>query len=130
MVGGLRRGFRSSSGRFQHPIDTRPADAERLGDSCLVCSLSPEIPKPIGRQLRVAHRVLNVAVPEPSLQRPGIVSLVGKLVATAMAQHVRMDREWHARRDKRSRARKSVRRAQARYPRCRRRRVSARRTHS
>jgi hypothetical protein len=56
----------------------------------------PEIPKPIRSQLRVAHRVLNVAVPEPSLQRPGIVPLVGKLVATAMAQHVRMDREWHA----------------------------------
>ena len=40
--------------------------------------------------------MLNIAVPEPRLQRPRIVPLVGKLVAAAMPKHVGMDREGHA----------------------------------
>jgi hypothetical protein len=40
--------------------------------------------------------MLNVAVPEPCLQRPGIVPLVGKLITATVAQHVRMDREGHS----------------------------------
>jgi len=35
-------------------------------------------------------------MPEPRLQRPRIVPLVGKLVTAAMAQHVGMDGERHA----------------------------------
>jgi hypothetical protein len=30
-------------------------------------SVSPEIPEPIGRQLRVTHRVLDIPVPKPRL---------------------------------------------------------------
>ena len=37
-------------------------------------SLTPKIPEPIRRQLGIPHRVLNVAMPEPSLQRPRVVS--------------------------------------------------------
>ena len=36
--------------------------------------LSPEVLEPVRRQLGVAHRVLNVLVAEPSLQRPGVVA--------------------------------------------------------
>jgi hypothetical protein len=64
--------------------------------SALAISVSPEISKPIGRQLSVTHRMLNISVPEPRLQRPRIMPLVGKLVTATMAQHVGMDREWHA----------------------------------
>ena len=39
--------------------------------------LSPEVLKSIRRKLGVAHRVLDVLVPEPSLQRPGVVAGVG-----------------------------------------------------
>jgi hypothetical protein len=62
----------------------------------LEISLSPKVPEPIWRQFGIARRVLNITVPEPRLQRPGIVPFVGKLVATAVAQHVGMDREGHA----------------------------------
>ena len=60
-------------------------------------SLAPEVLEPVRRQLGVAHRVLDVLVPEPCLQRPGVVAGVGPRVAATVAQHVRMDREWHLR---------------------------------
>jgi hypothetical protein len=37
--------------------------------------------------------MLDIAMPEPRLQRSRIMSLVGKLVAAAVAQHVGMDGE-------------------------------------
>jgi len=40
--------------------------------------------------------MLDIAMPEPRLQRSRIMSLVGKLVAAAVPQHVGMDREGHA----------------------------------
>ena len=43
--------------------------------------LSPEVLKSIRRKLGVAHRVLNVLVPEPSLQCPGVLAGVGQRVA-------------------------------------------------
>jgi len=52
---------------------------------------SPEILEPIRRHLRVAHRVLDVLVPEPSLQRPRVVPGIGQGVAAGVAQHVRED---------------------------------------
>ena len=54
---------------------------------------SPEVLEPARRQLGVSHRVLDVAVAEVSLQRPGIVALVGQRKATGVAQHVRMSRK-------------------------------------
>src|SRR5207237_7217240 len=53
--------------------------------------LPPEILEPVGGQLGVAHRVLDVLVPKPRLQRPGVVAGIGERVATAVPQHVRMD---------------------------------------
>jgi hypothetical protein len=38
---------------------------------------SPEILEPIGGQLGIAHRVLDVFVPEPCLQRPRVVPGIG-----------------------------------------------------
>lgn len=52
--------------------------------------LAPKIPKPRRRQLSVTNRVLNIPVPEISLQSPGVVPLVGQRVATGVPQHVRM----------------------------------------
>ena len=55
--------------------------------------LPPKILEPARRQLGVSHRVLDVAVAEVSLQRPGIVALVGQRKTTGVAQHVRMSRK-------------------------------------
>ena len=40
-------------------------------------------------------RVLDVLVPEVVLQGPGVMAIIGQLEATGVAQHVRVDREWH-----------------------------------
>src|SRR5215471_1660224 len=58
--------------------------------------LSPEVLEPIRRQFRVAHRVLDVLVPEPGLQRPRVVAGIGQGIAAGVAQHVREDGEGHA----------------------------------
>jgi hypothetical protein len=60
-------------------------------------SPSPEIPKPRRRQFRVAHRVLDIAVPEISLQGSGVVPLIGKCVTAGVPQHVRMSLEAQTR---------------------------------
>ena len=39
--------------------------------------------------------MLDVSVPEPCLQRPGVVAGVGQRVAATVAQHVRVDGERH-----------------------------------
>src|SRR5262245_31267290 len=52
-----------------------------------IALLSPEIPKPIRAQLGVTHRVLNILVPQPSLQCPHVVASVGQSIAAAMSQH-------------------------------------------
>jgi hypothetical protein len=39
--------------------------------------------------------VLNVLVPEVVLQGPRVVAIVGELEPTGMAEHVRVDRDWH-----------------------------------
>src|SRR5262252_10782970 len=57
--------------------------------------LSPEVFEPVRGELGVAHRVLDVFVAEPRLQRPGVVAGVGERIAAAMPQHVRMYRELH-----------------------------------
>jgi hypothetical protein len=51
---------------------------------------TPEILEPRRRQLGIAYRMLNIAVPKVSLQRPRIVSLVSQRVAAGVAQHVRV----------------------------------------
>jgi hypothetical protein len=49
----------------------------------------PEVLKPIRRQLGVAHRVLDILMPEICLQAARIVAGIGQGIASAMAQHVR-----------------------------------------
>jgi hypothetical protein len=55
--------------------------------------LLPEAFEPMARELGVARRVLDVAVPKPLLQRPGVMAVVGELVAARVPQHVRVDGE-------------------------------------
>src|SRR5262249_18305030 len=57
--------------------------------------LSPEVLKAIRRKFGVTHRVLDVLVSEPDLERPSVVARVRQGVAAAMSQHVRMDRKRH-----------------------------------
>ena len=57
--------------------------------------LPPEVFEPIRGQLGVAHRVLDVVVPEVGLQSARIVPGIGQRIAAAVAQHVRMDRKRH-----------------------------------
>ena len=54
-------------------------------------SIHPEIFEPVRSQLSVAGGVLDVPVTEVMLDRAGIPSVVGQLVAGRMAQHVRVD---------------------------------------
>src|SRR5262249_23768286 len=56
-------------------------------------SVIPEITKPLGGQFRVAHRVLNMAMPEILLDGAGIDAFVREVKATGMAQHMGMDRK-------------------------------------
>src|SRR5262245_7042127 len=60
-----------------------------------VRSAPPKVLEPVGRHFGVAHRVLNVLVPEVMLQGSRVVAIVGELEPTGMAQHVWMHREWH-----------------------------------
>ncbi len=52
---------------------------------------SPEVLEPLGRQLGVAHGVLDISVAEIGLQRPRIVALAGQREAAGVAQHVRVN---------------------------------------
>ena len=47
-----------------------------------VSSILPEVLEAIGGQLGVTDRVLDVLVPEPSLQRPRVVAGVGQAPLT------------------------------------------------
>jgi hypothetical protein len=53
----------------------------------------PEAFEPIRRKSRVALRAHNRAVAEISLDSSGILAVIRQLVATAMAQHVRVNQE-------------------------------------
>ena len=52
--------------------------------------LPPKILEPRRRQFCVPDRVLDIAMAQLSLHRPSIVALVGKRIATGVAQHVRV----------------------------------------
>lgn len=53
----------------------------------------PEVLEPLGGELGVSRRVLNVAVPKPLLDRARVVSVMGELEAAGVAEHVRVDGE-------------------------------------
>jgi len=50
--------------------------------------LSPEILEPVGRHFGVAHRVLDVLMPEVVLQGSGVVTIIGKLKPAGVSEHV------------------------------------------
>jgi hypothetical protein len=52
----------------------------------------PETLEPIRRQRRIPRRILDIAMPQVSLERPCIASVIGKLVAAGVAQHVSVRR--------------------------------------
>ena len=45
----------------------------------------------------MAHRVLDIAMPEPRLQRSRVVACVRQCVAAGMSQHVWMNWKWYFR---------------------------------
>jgi integrase len=68
--------------------------SQRIRSKLTICDLSalvvPESFKPIRRELRVAHGVHDVSVPEVVLDRSGVLAVVSKLVAARVAEHVRV----------------------------------------
>src|SRR5262245_60877411 len=70
--------------------------ARSTSQTRLPCCLSaPKVLEPVGRQLGVAHRVLDVLVAKPCLQRPRIVPGIGQGVATGVPQQFREYGEGH-----------------------------------
>ena len=67
-----------------YPSVSRPHSDQHRRDL-----ISPEILKPRWRQRGVPHRVLDVAVSQIGLERPGVVALVGQRVGAGVSQHVR-----------------------------------------
>jgi hypothetical protein len=53
-------------------------------------SFLPKPLEPIGRQLGVEHRVLDIAVPEVMLDGTGIVAVVGELEPTRLGRLIIM----------------------------------------
>jgi hypothetical protein len=53
--------------------------------------LVPAIFEPVGSQLGVPHRVLNVAVPEIGFKRAGVVPRVRQRISAGVPQHMRVD---------------------------------------
>ena len=60
-------------------------------------SVLPEILEPVRRHLRVSNRVHDIFVTHVVLERPGIMPIVGELVAGGMPEHVRVNWEWELR---------------------------------
>jgi hypothetical protein len=58
-------------------------------------SAPPKVLESVRRHVGVPDRVLNVLVPEIVLQGPGVMAIIGQLEPAGMAEHVRVDREWH-----------------------------------
>jgi hypothetical protein len=103
--------FRASSPLIlRHPHDThsRPRQSQNTPDCfyflapCAVGkrsirgSVSPEILEPIRRQGRVHRRARDRTMPQPSLDRPGIVSLVGERMTAGMAKYVRIGLQFES----------------------------------
>ncbi len=53
----------------------------------------PEVLEPVGAQLRVPDRVLDVLVAHVMLNGSSVLSIVGELVARRVAKHMRMNKE-------------------------------------
>src|SRR5262249_51090807 len=58
-------------------------------------SVPPKVLESVGRHFGVPDRVLDVLMPEVVLQGARVVAIVGELEPAGMAEHVRVDGEWH-----------------------------------
>jgi hypothetical protein len=58
--------------------------------------LSPEVPEAIRSHFRIPSGMLNIAMAKIMLKGSRVVTVIGELVTARVAQHVRMDREWHS----------------------------------
>ena len=56
---------------------------------------SPKILESVGCHVGVPNGVLDVLVPEVVLEGPRVVAVIRELEPAGMAEHVRVDREWH-----------------------------------
>ena len=56
-------------------------------------TLAPKRREPLGRQLGVPDRMLDVGMAQPRLDGPRVVASVGERISAAVAQHVGVDRE-------------------------------------
>ena len=72
-----------------------PVDVLVRESSAPPWSVPPKVLEPVGRHFGVPDRVLNVLVPEVVLKGPRVVAIIGQLEPAGMAEHVRVDREWH-----------------------------------
>jgi hypothetical protein len=91
-----QRPFSSAEATGRHPRRFRsswsPVTAARTR---LTAILPPEVAEAGRRKFGIANRVLDVLVPEPSLQRPGIVACIRQGIAAAVPQHVGKNGEGH-----------------------------------
>jgi hypothetical protein len=69
-------------------------DGDPAREASIAESILPKRLEPFWRQLRVAHGVLNIFVPEVMLQGARVLSVVGELVPAGVPQHVRVYRKW------------------------------------
>jgi hypothetical protein len=63
----------------------------------LIAPSSPKVLETVRRHRGVDRGVEYVPMPEPMLQAPRVMAIVGELVPTCMPEHVGMDGEWHGR---------------------------------
>jgi hypothetical protein len=63
----------------KEPLAAASTNTSAILSALVISSFEPppEVLEPMRRKVGVAHRVLDVLVPEPSLQRPGVVTGVG-----------------------------------------------------
>src|SRR3712207_4029765 len=83
------------------PLRWPPAAPQGIAGHDFRCAASsvllpPKVSEALGGELGVPGRVLDVAVPEPLLDRAGVVAVVGELEAAAVPEHVRVDGEGEA----------------------------------
>src|SRR5262249_56907115 len=91
----IRWAKKTSGHRFIIPdVDYVSAPHRQKCLSSLRCGLGPpKVLEARRRQFSVANRMLDVLVPEVSLQGSRVVPSVSQCVATGMPEHVRVDLE-------------------------------------
>ena len=96
-LNGLECAYRTILQKLPRNPMQGPAWASRGSedDESVVSSilLLPKILEPSAGELGVPRCVLNVAMPEPLLQGPGVVGIVGELEPARVPKHVRVDRK-------------------------------------